>query len=240
MHLSPTDILLASFVVFTGALIQGSIGFGVNVVGGPILVLIDPHLVPGPALAIGFFLTILVGVRDRAGIDRTGFVWVFLGRIPTSIAAALLVAVLPARGVAISLGVAVLIAVGMSALGWRVERTPATLFSAGAVSGVMGTVSAIGGPPIAMLYQDVSGREVRGTLSAMFAVGTVISMTFLALVGRFGADEILASVALVPAVVAGFSVSRFVTPWVDRGFVRPAILILCAASAVAAILRYTI
>jgi hypothetical protein len=240
VDLSLLDIALASLVIAIGALIQGSIGFGVNVVGGPILVLIDPRLVPGPALFIGFALTVLVGVRDRAGIDRTGFLWVFCGRIPTSIAAALLVAALPVRGTAISLGVAVLVAVILSVLGWRVERTPSTLFSAGALSGVMGTVAAIGGPPIAMLYQDVSGREVRGTLSAMFAVGTLMSMAFLALVGRFGVDEIVVSLTLLPAVGVGFAASRFVTPWVDRGFVRPAILTLCAVSAIVAIVRYAL
>ncbi|MEX2393276.1 MAG: sulfite exporter TauE/SafE family protein, partial [Actinomycetota bacterium] len=240
VELTATDLLLASLAVGVGALVQGSIGFGVNVVGGPILVLIDTRLVPGPALVAAFVLTLLVGVRDRAGIDRSGFGWVFLGRIPTSVAAALLVAALPERGLAISLAVAVLIAVAISALGWRVERTPPTLFAAGAISGVMGTVSAIGGPPVAMLYQDAKGAEVRGTLSAIFAVGALTSMVLLAGVGRFGLAEIYASLALMPAIVGGFWLSRFTTRWLDRGFVRPTILILCAASAIAAMVRYAL
>jgi uncharacterized protein len=238
VDLSAGDLVLASVAVGIGALIQGSIGFGVNVVGGPILVLIEPRLVPGPALVVAFVLTILVGVRDRAGIDRAGFGWVFLGRIPTSIAAAMLVAVLPERGLAISLSIAVLIAVALSAVGLRVERTPATLFSAGALSGVMGTVSAVGGPPVAMLYQDAQGPEVRGTLSTIFAVGALTSIVLLAIFGRFGVEEIVASIVLMPAIVIGFGLSRWTTHWLDHGFVRPAILILCAVSAIAAIVRY--
>lgn len=240
MDLTATELIVASVAMAIGAVIQGSIGFGLNVVGGPILVLIDTDLVPGPALAAAFVMTILVAVRDRAGIDREGFGWVFAGRIPTTIGAALLVAALPERGLAYALSAAVLIAVASSALGWQVQRTPATLVGAGALSGLMGTVSAIGGPPVAMVYQDARGRAVRGTLSAIFAVGALFSMVLLALVGRFGTEEVIASLVLMPAIVIGFAVSGWTTRWLDKGFVKPAILIISAASAIAAILRYAL
>ena len=238
MHVSAVGLAIASLAMFVGAVIQGSIGFGVNVVGGPILVLIDTHLVPGPALVAAFLLTVLVGVRDRAGIDRAGFGWVFLGRIPASVVAALVVAALPERGLAFTLAAAVLIAVAVSAAGLRIKRTPATLVTAGVFSGLMGTVSAVGGPPVAMMYQDERGQDVRGTLSAIFAVGALVSMILLAIVGRFGVAEIKASLILVPAIVAGFAVSRYTARWLDKGFVGPAVLALCALSAVAAIVRY--
>lgn len=240
MDLGVGDLLIVSCAMFMGAVIQGSIGFGVNVVGGPILVLIDPHLVPGPALVAAFALTLLVAHRDRAGIDMKGFWWVFAGRLPATIAAALVVTALPAEGLAYALSAAVLVAVALSALGLRVKRTPATLVGAGGLSGVMGTISAVGGPPVAMLYQDERGENVRGTLSTIFAVGALMSMVILALVGEFGPHEIWVSLLLVPAIVAGFVASRWTTRWLDRGFVRPAILGLCAASAVAAILRYAL
>ena len=48
-----------------GAMLQGSIGFGLNVVGAPLLVLIDTRFVPGPTLVAALVLTLLVGVRER-------------------------------------------------------------------------------------------------------------------------------------------------------------------------------
>jgi hypothetical protein len=240
MHLSIAELVIASLAVGVGALVQGSIGFGVNVVGGPILVLIDPRLVPGPALVVAFVLTVLVALRDRAGIDPTGFWWVFVGRLPATVVAALVVAALPTVGLAFALSAAVLVAVGLSAVGIRVRRTPATLVGAGVFSGVMGTIAAIGGPPVAMLYADESGKQVRGTLSAIFAVGALVSMVILAVIGEFGAREVTSSLALIPAIVVGFTASRWTARWMDKGFVRPAILVLCAASAIAAILRYAL
>lgn len=234
------EFALASGVVGLGAIVQGSIGFGVNVVAGPVLVLIDPELVPGPALVIAFVLTVLVAYRERGATDLDGFRWVFVGRIPGTIGGAFAVAALPEEGVAIALASVVLLAVLLSVGGWRVRRTPTTLAGAGVLSGVMGTVSSIGGPPVALLYQDERGSEVRGALSSIFAVGALFSLILLALVGRFGWHELNVSLVLLPAVALGFLVSRWTAPVLDRGFVRPAILGLCAASAIAALIRYAV
>lgn len=238
MEHSLLELALASAVMFVGATIQGSIGFGLNVVGAPLLVLIDTAFIPGPALASAFVLTLLVGHRDRHGIDTGGFAWIFAGRLPTSIATALAVAILPEATLAITFSCVILVAVGMSLLGWRVERTPPTLFAAGALSGVMGTISSVGGPPIAMIYQNARGAMVRSTLSAIFAVGALTSIVLLGLVGRFGTAEVGLSLILLPGVVLGFIASRWTAHLLDRGFVRPAVLGLSAASAVAAIIRY--
>jgi uncharacterized protein len=234
------QLAVASGVVALGSMIQGSIGFGVNVVAGPILVLIDPELVPGPALVVAFVLTLLVALRERGSTDLGGFRWVFVGRVPGTIAGAFAVAAIPQRGVAIALATVVLIAVLLSIAGWRLRRTPSTLIGAGALSGLMGTISSVGGPPVALLYQDERGSEVRGTLSSIFAVGALFSIAILAIIGEFGWHELRVSLVLLPAVVLGFVVSRWTAVVLDRGFIRPAILALCAASALAALVRYAL
>ena len=238
--MSLVQFAVASGVVALGSMVQGSIGFGVNVVAGPILVLIDPALVPGPALVIAFALTLLVALRERAATDLGGFRWVFVGRVPGTIAGAFAVAAIPQQGVAMALASVVLLAVVLSVAGWRVRRTPSTLAGAGVLSGFMGTISSVGGPPIALLYQDERGSEVRGTLSSIFAVGALFSLIVLAVAGEFGWEELRTSFVLLPGVFVGFAVSRWTTPVLDRGFIRPAILGLCAGSAIAALVRYAL
>lgn len=240
MDLSVAQLLVASAIAALGAMVQGSIGFGLNVVGAPLLVLIDTRFVPGPTLVAALVLTVLVGLRERGAVDRTGFWWIFIGRVPASLAAALLVGALPERGIAFALASVVLVGVAMSLVGWRVPRRPGNVIAVGAVSGVMSTLSSVGGPPIAMLYQDARGRELRGTLAAVFTVGAIVSIGLLALVGRFGTAEILVSLVLVPGVVLGFLASRWTAPLLDRHALRPAILALSALAAVAAVLRYAL
>jgi uncharacterized membrane protein YfcA len=240
VHLSAGQLALASAIVAVGAMVQGSIGFGINVVGAPLLVLIDTRFVPGPTLAAALVLTVLVGLRDRGSVDRRGFGWLFVGRVPGSIVAALVVGVLPERGIAFALAAVVLIGVVMSITGWRIPRRPANVVAVGAVSGVMNTLSSVGGPPIALLYQDARGGELRGTLAAVFTIGALVSIGLLAAVGRFGTTELLVSLVLVPGVIVGFVASIWTAPLLDRHALRPAILALSALAAVAAVLRYAL
>lgn len=238
--MTPFELGVAGFVMAVGATVQGSIGFGLNVVAAPFLVLISTELVPGPALVAGFVLVSLVAIRERRSIDIRGLGWALVGRLPGTVAGAFAVAALPASGLAVVLAVLVLVAVVVSAAGWRMAPTRPTLFGAGVASGLMGTIAAIGGPAIALTYQDKAGHEVRGNLSAFFVITTWMSIGALAAVGEFGRTDLGASLALIPGVLIGFVASRWAARVLDRGYTRPAVLGVSAAAAIGALVRYSL
>jgi uncharacterized membrane protein YfcA len=222
--------------MFVGALVQGSVGFGLNLIAAPVLALVDPGLVPGPALASAFVLTLLIARRERASIDVRGVRLAMIGRVPGTILAAVAISSLPQRGLAVFFALLVLAAVAMSASRWHFRPTTRTLLGAGALSGFMGTATSIGGPPIALVYQREQGPTIRATLSGYFVLGSILSMAVLAVIGEFGGREIGATAALVPGLVCGFLVSRRTTRLLDRGLARPAILLESTASALALLL----
>ena len=55
---------------------------------------------------------------------------------------------------------------------------------AGATSGLLGTATSIGGPPMALVWQRNSGARLRGTMSGFFLIGSVMSLVVLAFTGR--------------------------------------------------------
>jgi hypothetical protein len=57
-ELSFVQLVFAWAVVAVGAALQGAVGFGLGVIGAPLLVLIAPGLVPGPLLLVAFVLTL--------------------------------------------------------------------------------------------------------------------------------------------------------------------------------------
>ncbi len=106
------------------------------------------------------------------------------------------------------------------------------LFGAGVISGVTGTVAAIGGPPIALVYQHASGPRIRATLALYFALGTVLSVSALWLTGSFGRHEAVLSAILLPGTVIGFLLSGPVLKVVDAGRIRPLVLGAAVLSAI--------
>jgi uncharacterized membrane protein YfcA len=226
---SPLQLLVAGTTVAIGSCVQGALGFGFALIGAPVLVLIDPHLVPVPLSLASLLLSGGTSYRERGSIDTT-VGWAMLGRVPGALVGAFAIAALPERPLAVTFGVLVLAAVAVSLSGWSVAPSARSLLAAGAISGFTGTTVAIDGPPMALVYQRARGATLRGTMSLYFLVGSVLSLAALAVFGKLGERELRAAIELVPFVAVGFALSGAVARALDRGYTRTAVLVLAAVS----------
>jgi uncharacterized protein len=234
---STGQFIVAGVAVAIGACLQGSVGFGFGIFAAPLLALVDRSLIPGPILVLATLLTVLIAVRDRAALDLRGVKWALAGRMPGTAIGVLAVALVTERTLVLVFCLIVLAAVTMSVSGWRVSPTTPALIVAGLASGVMGTVTSIGGPPIALVYQHTSGARLRGTLAGFFLVSATVSVAGLALAGRIGNSEIGSAGLLVVPMLVGFAVSARAARRLDAGSTRPAVLLLSAVSATFLLLR---
>jgi uncharacterized membrane protein YfcA len=234
---SLTEFLLASLVVAIGSALQSSVGFGFALMSAPILAFVDPRLVPGPLILAVTLLLVLTAVRERQSMDLTGIGWVLFGRVPGTILAIVALDAMSERGITIGLGVLVLLAVTISFLHVALPRTPPLLMIAGLISGLMGTTSGLGGPAVAVLYQNEPGDRVRSTLAGYFLIGAVMSLVALVYAGRLGRSEATLALGLLPGILVGFLCSRQTSAWLDRGRTRSAVLLVAAFAGVACIVR---
>ena len=233
-----TAAVLASASVALGAIAQGSVGFGVGVLGAPLLLLIDPRLVPGPLILTAFFLIGGLTWREWRGIRFRDLVWSLPGRVLGTAAAVVFIRAIPSGSFGAAIGVLVVIAVALTATGLEARLTVPSFLGAGALSGFFGTVAAVGGPPIALLYQRERGPVVRGTLSAFFVVGTMMSLVGLVFAGKFGATELKLTPVLLPGAFVGYALSGRLARILDRGWMRPAILFTSFAAGAGVVVEY--
>ena len=220
-----------------GATVQGAIGFGLGLLATPILVLIDPAFVPGPLLFSSVALSVLVSWRERRSIAALEVTWALAGRFVGTAAGAAVMLAVSGDGLAVVFGMLVLAGVGMSASGVRLVPRPSILVGAGALSGLMATVAAVGGPPMALVYQDAPGSRIRGTMSGYFVVGALVSILTLVGIGRFGWLEVRLGALLLPGVLVGYVLSRRVAGYLDRGSMRRAVLFVSMGAALVVIAR---
>jgi uncharacterized membrane protein YfcA len=224
-------------VVTLAACIQGAIGFGMALVAAPILVLIDPALVPGPLMASGLVLVMLVAARDRAHADFQTVRWAMLGNLGGAVVGASVLSLLDANGFAILFGLLVLLGVTLSALGLHVRVTWRSTLGAGLLGGFMSTTSAIGGPPVALVYQHSPAARFRGTLSVYFILSSSVGLTALASVGRFGRAEMEFALLLIPGQILGFLLSFWLVRALPDASIRSFVLGLSVVAALAVLGR---
>jgi uncharacterized membrane protein YfcA len=230
-------VLWAGLVVAVGAVVQGTVGFGMALVAAPLLALLDPQYVPVPLIVIAGAHAVLALVREWRDADWRGVGWALAGRLPGAVLGATVVAVLPYREFATFVAVAVLLCVAASLVRLHLRPTRPALLVAGTVSGVSGTAAGIGGPPVALLYQNEHGATVRATLGAYFGLGTLLSLAVLAAGGQVDGAHLLQGVVLIPFMAAGFLLSNPLRRILDRGWTRPAVLGLAAVTAVALLVQ---
>jgi uncharacterized membrane protein YfcA len=210
--LGVADYTVVAIAILLASCLQASIGFGMGMLAAPVVALIDPSLIPGTLIMLATLVTLLVVIRERSAVDIRGTGWALVGRVPGTIAGALLLAAIPERALAILIAGVVLVGVAVTSVGRIPVLRRRNLMLAGATSGVLGTATSIGGPPMALVWQRSTGAELRGTMSGFFLIGSVMSIGVLALTGAVDANTVRAFAILIPATLGGYVLSR----WVNR------------------------
>lgn len=234
-HLLAEPWLLAtiSVIVFFAAIVQVGLGMGFGLTAAPLLALLDPELVPAPTLFLGL-ATSTWGVLIESGGVQWREVWTgAIGRVAGVAAATAILASLAGKetfmlvfGLMIGLGVV------LSAAGIRWRFTMPRMTAMSALSGMMGTITSVGAPPMAIVYQDRPPQVARPTLAAFFMIGCLISLAGLYLSGWAGLEDFLLACMMAPGMLAGLAAARLLKGRFDRRY-RP---ILLGTSGIAAVI----
>ena len=224
-------------MVAVGAMIQGSLGFGLGLVSAPALALIDATFIPGPLLLVGVAVTLTVFLRERGAVDWKGMKWAIFGRVIGTIAGGWAVVAFSKDAVIVLVSVLVLAGVLMSSIGWKIKTNRTTLSAAGLVSGVMGTLTSVGGPPMALVYQRETAQKLRATLAGFFLVGATFSLLTLAVSGGMTQHDFALGALMLPGYVIGMIANRWASRFLDKGYSRVAVLTFSALSSIVLLLE---
>jgi uncharacterized membrane protein YfcA len=228
--------VIAVAILFASCL-QASIGFGMGMLAAPVVALVDPSLIPGTLIMLASLVTLMVVIRERTAIDVRGTGWALVGRVPGTVAGALLLAAMPERALALAIAGVVLAGVLVTSLGWAPTPRRRNLVLAGATSGVLGTATSIGGPPMALVWQRSTGAELRGTMSGFFLIGSVLSIGMLSLTGSIDGDTWRWFAFLIPATVVGYALSRWANRLLNQQRQRWTAIAVSAAGAVVLVVQ---
>ena len=220
-----------------GGIAQGTVGFGAAFATVPALALTVPELLPGAMLVAALPLTVLMAWLERRHLDAPTARRLILARLPGLALGTAVVVVVDVRWLTAIVAVILLAAVAAAASGWQVTVTPRRELGAGVASGFTGAATALGGPPLAILYRHSDPGVLRPTLSLVWAVGIVLTLTGLAATGSFTAQQAAVGLALALVLLLGLLVGRVVVRRVAAERIRTAILAWAGIGGAAALVR---
>ena len=236
--LSGYDLVIALFMIWLGATVMGSVGFGMGLVVSPVLLLlVDPQTVVVVVNAEIGLLTVMVLARNWRYVDLKAALWMSTGGVA---AAPIGVLVLGSAGpgalrIAVSVVVLLLACVmvfDMQLPGVR-RRLAGPVF--GFLSSLAVTALSIGGP-LAAIYAIAQGwqpRTVRASLALYFLTYEVAAFALYAYTGLVDQGTSANVAVLAPGLVAGFGLGAFLAPRLDqKAFRRLALAVIIGGSSV--------
>ena len=220
------------FLIIIGAITQSAIGIGFGL-PACFLVLYEPSMVPSCIVLMGTFLAFSNAFLSFNDVIKKDLIYSFSGRIVGSLLSIpLLYLTLGTKNYLIFFGLLLLLAVFLSAKKWNVTASKKNITIAGACSGLMGTLIGIGGPPMAIVYQNSTAKNVVATLNMFFGIGALFSVLLLVYIDLINLREVIRSLMLAPALIIGiyFGRKKIIKNYVNINL-KKLVLIICFLSA---------
>ena len=224
---------LVMFLIIIGAITQSAIGIGFGI-PACFLVLLEPTMVPSCIVLMGTFLAFSNAFLSLKDIITEDLAYSFSGRVVgTLISIPLITLTIGTKSFLIIFGVLLLITVFLSAKKWNVIATKKNVTIAGVCSGFMGTLTGVGGPPMAIVYQNSSSKNVVATLNMFFGIGALFSVLILIYIDLINLREVIRCLLLAPGILVGIIIGRqkIVKDYVSFNL-KKLILIICFVSAI--------
>lgn len=224
--------------ILVGAVVQGSLGFGMGLVSIPILALMVPERLPQALVIASVPHTILMLARERHGLRPRALSWLVVGRLAGIVPGIAILAVASARSLQVLFACVTLAAVGLMSMDRLALRiTPLSQLAAGTLSGFGGAAAGLGGPPVALLYADQDGPALRTTLSAIMLAGNAVMILGYALTDRLTPIDVWTTLLFTVPVLSGLAIGMAVRSRLDGPRLRVAVLVLVFASGLVLLVR---
>ncbi|GAA6526798.1 sulfite exporter TauE/SafE family protein [Intrasporangium sp. DVR] len=229
--------LALGLAIALGALVQGSIGFGIAVVAAPFVVVWAPDVMPVAILVTSLSVPVVQLLHGPREIAWRTLTWALVGRALLTPVGVWVVAAYSTDLIAVLVGVLLLITVLVSLTRFEIHATAANALVSGALAGVSGTAASIGGPFFALVLQHEAPVRLRATLSWFFLVGTLMGLGGLSAAGQVDATAVSVGLLWIPFALLGYAAAQPVRRLLPGGRLRGAVLAFCALAGIGVIVR---
>jgi uncharacterized membrane protein YfcA len=235
---TPAAYLACLAAIFVSSATHRVSGQAFGLICAPLIALAAPSHIPAVILLCGLPVMIYSIKWDWTEVRWREISYAFAGRVAGAIVAATVIALMADKNfISVCVAISVLLGVAISLTSFAVAINPLSLLIAGFLSGAMATLTSVGAPPMALLYQGASFGHVRATLNAFFLFGALASVGALLVYGLIKFSDVALALALLPAIWLGTLVGDVALKRLTITSLRPFTLVISTFAAVVLLLR---
>ena len=105
-------------------------------------------------------------------------------------------------------------------------------YSGGFIAGLMGSMAAVGGQILALLFQNHPLESIKSTLAFLYTMFSVVMLVVFYMFGEFSGEQILSGFYMMPGFIIGFLVSPMFVKYFNPKYAKTVVLFMATLGAI--------
>jgi len=237
MEWTITTFLLANIILIVASILQMATGVSVGMIIVPFLAMISYTLIPAPVAFASLTLTTMMAYKGREHIDTQNMPSVSIGMLIGILVAIYLLKNIQFEHLGIIFGVFILLSVFISikVKSFTLGRT--INYTGGFIAGLMGSMAAVGGQILALLFQNHPLESIKSTLAFLYTIFSVLMLVIFYMFDEFSYEQMISGFYLMPGFIIGFLISPMFVKYFNPKYGKTVVLGMATFGALALIIK---
>lgn len=224
MEWTIATFLLANFILIVASILQMATGVSVGMIIVPFLAMISYTLIPAPIAFASLTLTVMMAYKGRKDIDTQNMFQVSMGMLLGIFVAIYLLKNIHFEYLGIIFGFLILISVFISlkVKAFKLGRT--VNYSGGFIAGLMGSMAAVGGQILALLFQNHPLESIKSTLAFLYTLFSVVMLLVFYMFDEFSTEQMVSGFYLMPGFIIGFFIAPLFSKYFNPKYAKSMVL----------------
>jgi uncharacterized membrane protein YfcA len=234
---SEQTFILANSIIIFASVLQMVTGVSVGMIIVPFLAMISFTLVPVPIIFASLALTILMAYKGKKHIDAKNVFQINLGMLFGILIAIVILKNIAIQYLGVVFGVFILIAVIISLTIKQVKLSKTLNYTGGIIAGLMGTIAAVGGQILALLFQNHTLESIKSTLAFLYTIFSITMLLIFYIFDDFSYSQMISGFYMMPGFIIGYYIAPYFTKYFNEKYTKTMVLTMATLGALILIIQ---
>jgi len=206
-------------------------GVSVGMIIVPFLAMISYTLIPVPIVFASLTLTVMMAYQGRQHIDTKNMPQVSFGMLIGTLVAVYLLKNIQFEHLGLIFGIFILLSVFISLKVKTFKLGRSINYTGGFLAGLMGTMAAVGGQILALLFQNHPLASIKSTLAFLYSIFSVAMLIIFYLVDEFSYAQMISGFYMMPGFIIGFFVAPLFAKYFNPKYSKAVVLFMATLGA---------
>ena len=231
------SFLFANLIIIVSSVLQMATGVSVGMIIVPILAMISFTLVPVPIVFASLALTIMMAYKGKKHIDIKNAKMVSIGMLFGIFIAIFILGKIQFEYLGLIFGIFILISVFISIRIKELSIGKGLNFIGGLFAGIMGSMAAVGGQILALIFQNHKIESIKSTLAFLYTIFSIVMLITFYFFDKFSYSQMISGFYMMPGFIIGFFIAPIFSKYFNPKYTKSIILSMATLGALMLIIK---